>query len=91
MKKRFEPWDGVLPKSILSDYDLRVVAYSIRSALHYTTGTPECADLCAMCGNAMRLVVQAAEPAILDNAVASMARSVGRDSAGRHGVYRGSD
>jgi len=78
-----EVWDGTLPKSVLSDYDLRCIAYSISDYLHNCTGIPSCRpsltdrDLCPMCGNAMRLVVQAAEPKIIETVIKRQAAAVG--------------
>jgi hypothetical protein len=81
-------WDHKLPKSILSDYDLRCIAHGISSALHYTTGVPHCGPsrhgLCAMCGNAMRLVVQSAEPRILERAIQRMAGALGAHNIDLH-------
>lgn len=83
-----ERWDHKLPKSILSDYDLLCIPYAISSALHYSTSIPPCAatrdGLCAICGNAVRLVVQAAEPKIIDAAVTRMADAVGRGQIDLH-------
>ena len=74
-------WDFRLPKSMLSDYEMRVVAYGISSALHHTTGIPSCRDpgptLCAMCGNAVRLVLQAAEPKLIEAFLHKSARALG--------------
>jgi hypothetical protein len=76
-----DTWDHKLPKSILSDYDLSCIAYGISSALYFTTGIQHCDPhhngLCAMCGNAMRLVIQHAERKILEAALTKMAGSVG--------------
>lgn len=73
-------WDHTLPTSILSDYELRCLPYAISSALHYCTQTRQCPnnDLCAMCGNAVRLVVRAAEPKIIDAVLRKAASAVGR-------------
>lgn len=80
-------WDFKKPRSILSDYDLDCIAYSISSAMHYCTNTQQChpsGPLCAMCGNAMRLVVQAAEPRIIDRVLEKAARAVGREHVDLH-------
>lgn len=78
---KLQSWDHKLPKSILSDHDLRCIPYAISSALHYTTGIPQCdshhGGLCAMCGNAVRLVVQRVEPMILEAAVTKIAKALG--------------
>lgn len=89
-------WDHKLPRSILSDYDLKCSAFGISSPLHYVTGLPHChtssfGSLCAMCGNAMRLVVQHVEPKIIDAAISRMADAVGRQNIDIHPVYRGDD
>lgn len=85
-RSTFGRWDGKLPRSILSDYDLRVMAHGLRGPLHYTTGTTECdpSSPCAMCGNAMRLVVQSAEPRIIERAIKQMAAAVGHSFIDLH-------
>lgn len=72
-------WDHKLPKSILSDYDLGCLVYAITSPMHYCSGIgSDCHDgPCAMCGNAVRLVVQAAEPRIIAAAIKRMAGALG--------------
>lgn len=82
-------WDGVLPKSILSDYDLQCLPYSISTYLHHCTGIPQrdCGrhgTVCAMCGHAVRLVLQSAEPKIIEAAVSRMARSLGHGNIDLH-------
>lgn len=90
------PWDGTLPRSLLSSYDLRSAAYGISNALHYCTGIPYCqsgqgAALCAMCGNAMRLVVQNVEPRLRDAFLKRTASAVGLPNVDLHPTYRGDD
>jgi hypothetical protein len=92
----FGRWDHKLPKSILSDYELNCLPYAISSYLHHCTGTPSCqaeshAPLCAMCGNAVRLVVQAAEPKIIDAVLHRAAHAVGRDRMDLYPLRRGDD
>lgn len=75
-------WDGSMPRSILSDYDLRCLPYSISNYLHHCTGIPQrdCGRqgaICAMCGHAVRLVLQSAEPKIIETAVKRMAGALG--------------
>lgn len=75
-------------RSLLSSHDQLAVAYSIASPLHYCTGTPCCTDgggrLCTMCTNAVRLVLQRAEPDLIDRFVTKAARSVGREHIDLH-------
>lgn len=71
-----------MPRSILSDYDLRCLPYSISNYLHHCTGIPQgdCGrqgTICAMCGHAVRLVLQSAEPKIIETAVKRMASALG--------------
>jgi hypothetical protein len=80
--RSFNRWDYKLPKSILDSNTLRTIAHSLRGPLHYTTGTKECppSTPCVMCGNAMRLVIQSAEPRIIERVVERMASSVGHSN-----------
>jgi hypothetical protein len=93
--ERMAHWDHKLPKSILSDYELNCLPYAISSYLHHCSGIPACdahhGGLCAMCGNAVRLVVQAAEPKIIDATITRMARAVGRSRIDIDPPYRGED
>lgn len=86
-------WNHSHPRSILSGRDLEGLVYRIRDALHHTSGIPACHrnDLCAMCGNAVRLVVQAAEPMIIDAAITKMAAAVGRNRIDIDPPFRGED
>jgi hypothetical protein len=85
-------WDHKLPTSILSDYELNCLPYTIRPYLHHCVGTPMCKDhdLCAMCGNAVRLVVQAAVPKIIDAVLERAAKAVGCN-IDLHPQWRGDD
>lgn len=84
-------WDHSLPRSILSRYDLESLVHRISGPLHHCTGTTQCKshDLCAMCGDAVRLVVQAAEPKILDAAFTTMATAVGYGLIDLHPTFHG--
>lgn len=75
--------DKMLPRSVLSTYELRCLPYAISSYLHHCSGVPAngCGDgansACAMCVNAVRLVIQAAEPKIIEEVISRAATSVG--------------
>ena len=85
-----EWWDFKLPRSILSDYDLQVIAYGISDYLHHCVGTVSCRNnlgdkrLCVMCGNAMRLVVQKAEPMLIDAVLRRIGTTLGRPNIDLH-------
>jgi hypothetical protein len=74
-------WDHKLyDRSVLSDYDQRCLPYAISQYLHNVTGIPHCNGgntICAMCGGAVRLVLQAAEPKIKRAIVEKMQRDLG--------------
>lgn len=84
-------WDHKLfERSVLSEYDQRCLPYAISQHLHNVTGVPHCgggANICMMCGAAVRLVLQAAEPKIIDALIIKMARSVGRGTIDLHLKY----
>jgi len=86
--EKLPPWDHSLYQgSLLSDYDQRCLPYAISSYLHNITGIPHCnggANICMMCGGAVRLVLQAAEPKIIDAVITKMARSLGRSNIDLH-------
>lgn len=88
-------WDHHLYQgSVLSDYDQRCLPYAISQYLHHVTGIPHCnggATICAMCGGAVRLVLQAAEPKIIDAIIQKQAWSVGRRNIDLHPISRGDD
>lgn len=77
---RWGHWDYKKPRSLVSDYDLDVVAHSLRGPLHHVTNTPECkpSTPCVMCGNAMRLVVQSFEPRLVDAMLHRIASTLGK-------------
>lgn len=81
-------WDHKLyDKSVLSDYDQRCLPYAISYYLHNITGIPHCNagnNICEMCGGAVRLVLQAAEPRIIEAVVKKMARSLGHGTIDLH-------
>jgi hypothetical protein len=82
-------WDRKLPRSILPDYDLNRLVYAISGPLHYTTGVESAGcgingHLCPMCGNAVRLVIQAAEPKIIERALELVAHALGHDRIDLH-------
>lgn len=73
---------GTYDRSLLTSHDQQAVAYSIASPLHFCVGTPCCVHsgdrrLCEMCENAVRLVLQRAEPDLIEQFVTKAARSVG--------------
>lgn len=80
-------WDHKEPRTI-ANHELRSVPYRISSALHRAAGTPPCpatrGGLCAMCGTAYRLVVEAAGPLILEAAVTKMAAALGARNIDLH-------
>jgi len=82
-------WDHKAPKSIARDvYGFQSVPYRISAALHRAAGTPPCPatqhGLCQMCGTAYRLVVECAEPLILEAAVKKMAAALGHGHIDMH-------
>lgn len=85
------PWDHSLFKgSVLSDYEQRVIAFGISQYMHNVTGIPNCRptlaapSICAMCGSAVRLVLQAAESKIIDAVLTRQARALGRPRIDLH-------
>lgn len=76
-------WDHELPvpRFLLSDYELNALPYAISNPLHYVTGVPQdgCGTdrVCVMCGNAIRLVLQAAEPQLRRAVIRRMADMMG--------------
>lgn len=64
----FPAWDHKLPKTMLNDYDTRVIVHGVSRYLHNITETKHCTsgDLCMMCGGAVRLVTEAVEPKLIE-------------------------
>jgi hypothetical protein len=87
--------DHAYDRSILTAHDQLAVAYGIASPLHYCVGTPCCTNsggaLCAMCKHAVRLVLQRAEPDLIERFVVKAARSVGISNVDVNPIYRGED
>lgn len=80
-------WDHRLfERSILSDYDQKTLVYSISSYFHNTTGIPHCRpdSVCMMCGSAVRLVLQAAEPKIMETVIKKIAGTLGHRNINLH-------